>query len=139
MDQVSTIDGKRTFRQWLSSTGYTDRCRSTNSYTSLSRHEQMNFCRQMTNIACEEQVRKTTHSIPHDALLFIHLHRNFRDDEMMILSLTDAYSRAEHWSVKRQLLSIVAADLPSYVLKSEFTGLTDWKIKQARKHAFFSG
>jgi hypothetical protein len=54
-------------------------------------------------------------------------------------SLKDAYSRAEHWSTKRQLLSIVAADLPPRLLKAEFPGLTDWKIKAARAQAFFQG
>jgi hypothetical protein len=48
-----------------------------------------------------------------------------RDYEVVIRSLTDAYSRAEHWSTKRQLLSIVARDLPPRLLKVEFPGLTD--------------
>jgi hypothetical protein len=50
---------------------------------------------------------------------------------MVIRSVVDAYSRAEHWSTKRQILSIVAADLPARLLKAEFTGFTDWKIKAA--------
>jgi len=54
-------------------------------------------------------------------------------------SLKDAYFRAEHWSTKRQLLSIVAADLPTCLLKAEFSGLTDSKIKAARAQAFFQG
>jgi len=54
-------------------------------------------------------------------------------------SLKDAYSRAEHWSTKRQLLSIVAADLPRHLLKAEFPELTDWKIKAARSQAYFHG
>lgn len=54
-------------------------------------------------------------------------------------ALADAYSRAEHWSTKRQLLSIVAADLPTRLLKAEFPELTDWRIKAARKQAFFQG
>ncbi len=62
---------------------------------------------------------------------------SFRDYDVIIRSPTDAYSRAEHWSTKRQLLSIVAADLPTRLLKTEFPGLTDWKIKAARAQAFF--
>lgn len=54
-------------------------------------------------------------------------------------SLKDAYHRAEHWSTQRQLLSIVAADLLKHLLKAEFPGLTDWKIKTARAVAFFQG
>ena len=63
----------------------------------------------------------------------------FRDYGIVIRSLKDAYFRAEHWSTKRQLLSIVAADLPKRLLKFEFPDLTDWKIKAARAHAFFQG
>lgn len=54
-------------------------------------------------------------------------------------SLKDAYSRAEHWPIKRQLLSIVAADLSTRLLKAEFPELTDWKIKAARTQAYFHG
>ena len=61
------------------------------------------------------------------------------DYETTIRSLADAYSRAENWSTKRQILSIVAADLPTHLLKREFAGVTDWKIKVARAHAAFQG
>lgn len=54
-------------------------------------------------------------------------------------SLRDAYQRAEHWSTKRQLLSIVAADLPVHLLKAEFPEISDWKIKAARSQAYFAG
>ena len=54
-------------------------------------------------------------------------------------SLKDAYYRAEHWSTQRQLLSVVAADLPKHILKAEFPGLSDWKIKAARSLASFQG
>ena len=53
--------------------------------------------------------------------------------------MKDAYAKAEHWSTKRQLLSIIAADMPTRLLKLEFPGLTDWKIKSARAQAFFNG
>ncbi len=53
--------------------------------------------------------------------------------------MKDAYSQAEHWSTKRQLLSIIAADLPTCLLKAEFPELTEWKIKAARAQAVFHG
>ncbi len=62
-----------------------------------------------------------------------------RDYEIVIKSLKDAYYRAENWSTKGQLLSIVAADLPTRLLKAEFPELTDWKIKAARAQAVFHG
>jgi hypothetical protein len=62
-----------------------------------------------------------------------------RDYKIIMKSLKDAYQRAENWSTKRQLLSIVATDLPARLLKAEFPELTDWKIKSARAQAFFHG
>lgn len=62
-----------------------------------------------------------------------------REYGTLIRPLVDAYSRAEDWCTKRQLLSIVAADLPVYLLKTEFPNMTDWKIKSARAHAYFQG
>lgn len=63
----------------------------------------------------------------------------FSEHNIVIRALVDAYCRTEHWSTKRQLLSIVAADLPARLLKAEFPGLTNWKINAARKQAFFQG
>ena len=63
----------------------------------------------------------------------------YRDYGIVINPLKAAYYRAEHWSTQRQLLSIIAADLPKHFLKTEFPRLTDWKIKAARSLAFFQG
>ena len=78
----------------------------------------------------------THRNVSSTILALIPMHRDY---EVVIRSLVDAYSRAEHRSTKRQLLSIVAADLPAQLLKTEFPGLTDWKIKTARSQAFFQG
>lgn len=54
-------------------------------------------------------------------------------------ALVDAYSNATHWSTKRQILSIVAADLPLSLLKTHFLDLTEWKLRAARLQAYFQG
>ena len=43
-------DPKQELRQWLASTGFAGRCRSTDSYPSMKRREQMAFCRQMKEV-----------------------------------------------------------------------------------------
>jgi hypothetical protein len=43
-------DGKREFKQWLASTDYQGRWRSTNNYCSLSKHDQTIFRHQMKAI-----------------------------------------------------------------------------------------
>ena len=67
--------------------------------------------------------------------------------ETTVQSLVDTYSRAENWCSERQILSIVAADLSPYLLKSEFPEVTDWIIKVVlyaetrwcNKHVLLSG
>lgn len=54
-------------------------------------------------------------------------------------SLSDGWNRAEHWSTQRQILAIVAADLSSSVIKKNFSGVSDWQIKMARRHAYSIG
>lgn len=54
-------------------------------------------------------------------------------------SLSDAWNRADHWSTRRQILAIVAADLRSYMIKDYFPGVSDGLIKVARRHAYSMG
>lgn len=62
-----------------------------------------------------------------------------RDFDLVMKSLSDAWNRAEHWSTRRQILAIVAADLNSSLIKQNFSGASDWQIKMARRHAFSIG
>lgn len=54
-------------------------------------------------------------------------------------SLADAWNRAEHWSTRQQILTIVAGDLQSHQLDEYFPGVTESQIKKARQHAYSSG
>lgn len=162
--------GKKEFKQWLASTDYQGRWRSTENYCALSKHDQTTFRSQMKGIfhhilhqlasndvdtvwddLIDAETRKPTktksgYDIPYTTIHFPDAHHVkcyffsfFRDYDVVMKALKDAYARAEHWSTKRQLLSIVAADLPTHLLKAEFPELTDWKIKAARAQAYFHG
>ena len=54
-------------------------------------------------------------------------------------TINNAIESAEHYSTKRQLLAIVAANYPSTVLCAHFPTVTDFQIKAARKHAYLYG
>lgn len=61
------------------------------------------------------------------------------DYQTVMHALADAYSNAAHWSTKRQILSIVATDLPLSLLKTHFPDLTEWKLRAARMQAYSQG
>ncbi|CAF1356373.1 unnamed protein product [Adineta ricciae] len=138
-------DGKKELRGWLASTNYRGRWRSTANYSCLSKHERGKFRKQMKGIFLHvlQQFTSTDANVVWDDLIDDELAKPKTakgvDYTTVMESLKDAYSKAEHWSTKRQLLSIVAADLPPRLLKAEFPELTDWKIKAARAQAFFHG
>lgn len=55
------------------------------------------------------------------------------------MSLSKAYANASHFATKRQILAIIAADLPISTLKAYFPGVTNDLIKEARTHAYQNG
>jgi hypothetical protein len=54
-------------------------------------------------------------------------------------AMVDAYNNAQHWSVRRQILAIMAAGFPVSVIKQYFPNISDWKIKSARHHTYCKG
>ena len=50
LESLQKRDPKQELRQWLTSTGFTGRCRSTDSYASMKRRDQMAVCRQMKEV-----------------------------------------------------------------------------------------
>jgi len=63
----------------------------------------------------------------------------FSDLNGAMKSLSNAYSNADHFATKRQILAIVAPDFPISTIKEYFPGATDYLIKQARSHAYQNG
>jgi hypothetical protein len=53
--------------------------------------------------------------------------------------IADAYNNANHWSIRRQILSIVAADIPVFVIEQFIPDITSWKIKTASEQAYNNG
>ena len=63
----------------------------------------------------------------------------YSDENNALVSLSNAYVNADHFSTRRQILSIVAADVPVSILKAYFPGITMDLIKEARDHAYYTG
>ena len=60
----------------------------------------------------------------------------YRESDVAIQAMVDAYNNAQHWSVRRQILSIIATDFPAPLLRQYFPNMSEWKIKSARRHTY---
>lgn len=49
----------------------------------------------------------------------------FRDFDAVIRAMSDAWSRANSWSTRQQILSIIAFDLPTRIIKEHFPNVTE--------------
>lgn len=56
-----------------------------------------------------------------------------------MIAIKTAIEGATHYSTKKQLLAVVAADFSSKVLRNHFPNITDYQIKAARRHAYRYG
>ena len=62
-----------------------------------------------------------------------------RDGKLIMDAISEAYFNTNHWSTKRQILSIVAADVPLRMLRDFIPDLTSWKYNEARRQAKLNG
>lgn len=62
-----------------------------------------------------------------------------QDAEKIMEAIADSYSNANHWSTRRQLLSIVADDVPFRIIKKYIADLTRGKYYEARRQAKNNG
>ena len=58
---------------------------------------------------------------------------------LILTSLAEAYNNAPHWTIRRQILSIMASDLPFSTIRMFIPGLTAYRFNMARRHANFEG
>ena len=60
-------------------------------------------------------------------------------DQKYLEALAETYQNANSWDTRRQVLSIMAALIPYSVLQQFIPGITDYRIKESRKHAIQHG
>ena len=71
------------------------------------------------------------------SLLNDELDKNLR---LILTSLAEAYNNTSHWTVRRQILSIMVKDVIVFpVIRMFIPGLTDNRFNAARQHADFVG
>ncbi|CAF4119051.1 unnamed protein product [Rotaria sp. Silwood2] len=130
------------FKQALEATGFKDRISRTSSFSSLGPRSQRNF-RYQTKKNLYHCINLLT-----DAEADV-LWKGYRKDDdedsideksfdAVMTAINTALTDTDHYSTKRQILGIVAADFPIGVLHDRFPGISDYQIKTARKHAYSS-
>ena len=62
--------------------------------------------------------------------------RNF---DVVLGAINTALTETEHYSVKRQILAIIARDFPLNMLLARFPSIGIHQLKAARKHAMSKG
>ncbi|CAF4144347.1 unnamed protein product, partial [Rotaria magnacalcarata] len=62
-----------------------------------------------------------------------------KNASLILTSLAEAYNNAQHWTVRRQILSIMAKDVTFSIILIFIPGLTAYRFYKARQHADFEG
>ena len=63
----------------------------------------------------------------------------FSEVDSIMNTIAGAVSEADHYSTRRQLLSIVAGNFPMSTLRARLPGVSEYLIKEARKLVYREG
>jgi hypothetical protein len=125
-----------------------DKIPRTTSFASLQPSSKQRFCRQST------KVLKTVLGVmsPNDSVDSVwqanvekwkETSSNYKpldkDLRLVLTSLAEAYNNAPNWTVRRQILSIMAKDVNLSTIRMFIPDLTLYRFNMARRHADFEG
>ena len=141
------LDKKEDLKEFLLSNGFNGRVEMTNNYRKLKYKSQQNFLRQINaillfilRILVPNDFRQVWNDI-----IELHIQETKQEYKLngqfgtVMDCIADAYNNANHWSIRRQILSIVASDIPIFVIEQFIPDITQWKIKAAREQAYTNG
>lgn len=128
--------------------GYVDHVPTVSSFVDLQPKSQKRFFRQTQEIF--KQILGVL--APHDDVgnlwtLFIKncSQKSLANDaldkqsQLILSSLAEAYENADHWTVRRQILSIMAKDFTLTTINRFIPGITEYRFHIARRHADLQG
>jgi hypothetical protein len=141
------LDKKQDFKKFLLNNGFNGRVQMTNNYHQMKYKSQQNFLRQIIAILLfilELLVPNDFLQVWND-IIELHIQETKQEYKLngkfgtVMNCIADAYNNASHWSIRRQVLSIVASDVPAFVIEQFIPDITQWKIKAAREQAYTNG
>lgn len=59
--------------------------------------------------------------------------------DLILSNIAEAYGNADHWTVRRQILSIMAKDFNFNTISKFIPGITEYRFQMARRHADLEG
>ncbi|CAF3838003.1 unnamed protein product, partial [Rotaria sp. Silwood1] len=135
------------FREFLMVNGYQESVQMTNSYHKMIQKKQQDFRRKTKNIllfilqilASNDFLQVWKDIIESD------FEETMQDCELdgkfgiVMNCIADAYNDVNHWSTRRQLLLIVAQDIPLYIIQQFIPDVTLWKLNAAKQQAVANG
>ncbi|CAF4582974.1 unnamed protein product [Rotaria sp. Silwood2] len=135
------------FRQFVKVNGYQESVQTTNSYHKMIQKKQQDFRHKTKNIllfilqilASNDFLQVWKDIIESD------FEETMQDCELdgkfgiVMNCIADAYNNVNHWSTRRQLLSIVAQDIPLYIIQQFIPDVTMWKLNAAKQQAVANG
>ncbi|CAF4448055.1 unnamed protein product [Rotaria sp. Silwood2] len=143
LDQSIFTDNFNIRKKFLQDTGFDGRITKTFSYANLQPRSQCNFRCQSRKIL--SHVLNILSAKEADIIWKDYMNDEYEDyiDEnnfdTTMTAINTALTNADHYSIKRQILGIVAADFPSGVLRAHLPSVNSYQIKAARKHAYSKG
>lgn len=146
-DHDLQFDQKHNLKQFLVNNGFQGRVQMTSSYCSMLQKSQLNFQRQAKAIllfilkilAPNDYNQAWKDIIQSDIEETVESYEIGGKFGIIMNCIADAYTNANHWSTRRHLLSIVAQEVPLYILQKFIPDVTLWKLKAAKQHSITYG
>ena len=134
-------------KNFLRSHGFYGRVQSATSYDQLKPKSQCNFLYQAKSILLfilRFLDSNNVNNVWNDLIEYEtqRINREYKLDGhfgSVMNCMSDAYYNVDHWSTRRQILSIIAIDIPFSIIQQFFPDVTPWRIKAARQQAYISG
>jgi hypothetical protein len=140
-------DQKDNFKQFLINNGFQGRVQMTKSYHKMRKKSQQNFLQQIKRILLfilQILVPNDFNQVWKDLIEseIEETNQNYKLDGkfgIVLGCIADAYNNTNHWSTRRQILSVVAQDVPLYIVQQFIPDVTLWKFKKAKEQAVVNG
>ena len=134
-------------KEFLRSHGFYGRVQTAISYSQLKPKSQQNFLHQAKSILLFilRFLDSTNFDIIWNDMIEYDTQRNQKEYKLdghfgtAISCISEAYYNTDHWGTRRQILSIIATDIPFSIIQQFFPDLTQWRIKAARQQAYING
>ncbi|CAF4116917.1 unnamed protein product [Didymodactylos carnosus] len=133
---------RESLKKFLRLSGFKKTLWSTPNYRNLSRHARKNYlshCRAVIKSVFSFLAPNDTDTVICDLFHSANDPANcVLDDKFISImeGVAEAYNKGENWTIRREILSVVATKINYQLLQSFIPGITIYRFSAARRHAF---